>query len=275
MPDTIKLPLRARSNLATVARNPSLRIDAKQAAPSCRQLDAMLDSVDTFFLNEFLPEPFVKGVQPIYLADGQEDGGAAVVSTLAVRPLSINFGACRRISGEAFEALSHNRKLRNGDVLLTTDGGTSIGKAAVFVAPLNEDGDPVEGGFTVDSHVAILRPRSITPVLLAYLLCSPMGQLQFQRAESGASGQTAVSEEDVRRFRFPRVAPEQFEAAARSLTSSLDKARRLELAAHKRREKGWNTFEDILMQAEAGDTRPRIQARARPSETRLRQMMGG
>jgi hypothetical protein len=271
---SMPIQLRSRSNLTTVARSPSLRIDAKQAAPSCRQLDAMLDSVETFFLNEFLPEPFVKGLQPSYLADGQEEGGAAVVSTLAVRPFGINFGACRRISPEAFEALSANRKLCEGDVLLTTDGGTSIGKAAVFITPTARDGERVEGGFTVDSHVAILRPRGITPTLLSYLLCSPMGQLQFQRAESGASGQTAVSEEEIRRFRFPRVAPDQFESAAASLTASLGKSRRLELAAHRRRENGWNKFEDILMQAEAGNDRPRIQAKARPSETRLRQMMG-
>jgi hypothetical protein len=38
---------------------------------------------------------------------------------------------------------------------------------------------------------------------LVYLLASPLGQQQFRRAESGASGQTAVTEEDIRRFIFP------------------------------------------------------------------------
>jgi hypothetical protein len=99
-----------------------------------------------------------------------------------------------------------NRKLRDGEVVLTTDGGTSIGKAAVFMMPKTDEGEPVDYGFTVDSHVAILCPFGKSPPLLAYLLGSPMGQLQFQRAESGASGQTAVSEDDVRRFRS-RVAP--------------------------------------------------------------------
>jgi hypothetical protein len=266
------LPLRAKYDLLAVSRNPTFRIDSKQAAPNCRQLDAMLDDTDTFYLNEFLPQPFVKGVQPIYLAEGQEEVGASVVSTLAVRPLGINFGACRKISSDAFDALSESRKLRDGDVVLTTDGGTSIGKAAVFTTPLAGETAGAEGGFTVDSHVAILRPRGISPLLLVYLLCSPMGQLQFQRAESGASGQTAVSEEDIRRFRFPRGDEAQFEAAARSLTEALERSRRLELAARRRRERGWNMFEDILMQGEGHD-RPRIRAKARPSETRLRQMM--
>lgn len=70
----MSLPLRARCSLSAVARSPTFRIDAKQAAPSSVQLDAILDRVPTFYLNEFLPEPFVKGRQPIYLDDTQDEG---------------------------------------------------------------------------------------------------------------------------------------------------------------------------------------------------------
>ena len=58
--------------------------------------------------------------------------------------------------------------------------------------------------FTIDSHVVILRPNGLSPLALVYLLASPLGQMQFRRAESGASGQTTVTEDDVRRFVFPR-----------------------------------------------------------------------
>lgn len=266
------LPLRATASLSVVARNPTLRIDAKQASPSSVQLDAALDRVPTFFLNEFLPEPFVKGRQPDYLDDTQDEG-ALVVNTGAVRPLGIVLGLCRRISSQDYEGLAEGRKLRDEDVLLTTDGGTSIGKAAVFRRPRGEDGEPVDCGFTVDSHVAVLRPRGMSPTLLAYLLCSPMGQIQFQRAESGASGQTAVSEEDIRRFRFPRVPHATFDQASDSFTAALDEARRLEAEAYRKREDGWQAFQDILLQA-AGQ-RVQLAARARPTEKRLRQAVTG
>ena len=74
------------------------------------------------------------------------------------------------------------------------DGGVSIGKPALF----KNDGD-----YTADSHVSIIRPVGMEPRSLVYLLASPLGQKQFRRAESGASGQTAVTEEDIRRFIFP------------------------------------------------------------------------
>ncbi|BBK39855.1 hypothetical protein STAQ_49330 [Allostella sp. ATCC 35155] len=269
----MSLPLRARCSLSAVARSPTFRIDAKQAAPSSVQLDAILDRVPTFYLNEFLPEPFVKGRQPIYLDDTQDEG-AMVINTGAVRPLGITFGLCRRISSSDFEGLAPARKLRDGDVLLTTDGGTSIGKVAVFKTPSGEDGTLMECGFTVDSHVAVLRPCGISPVLLAYLLCSPMGQIQFQRAESGASGQTAVSEEDVRRFRFPRVPEAAFEQARESFTAALEEARRLEAEAYKKRQDGWGAFEAILLQAD-GEQPVRLAARARPNEKRQRQAIAG
>ena len=265
------IPLRARASLSGVARNTTLRIDAKQSTPSSVLLDKILDERDSFYLNEFLPSPFVKGTQPIYLPDGTEEDGAHVISTLAVRPLSINFSVCRKISAESYDSLLESRKLRDGDVLLTTDGGTSIGKAAVFHFPATNE-DDLEIDFTVDSHVAILRPFGMSPTLLTYFLCSPMGQLQFQRAESGASGQTAVSEEDVRRFRFPRRAIELLEAAADKLKTSLEKSRRLEMAAHRRREKAWNDFEDLLVHADGTQTE-RIRAKIRPSEARFLQLV--
>ena len=121
-----------------------------------------------------------------------------MVNTLpaGIERLQLNREACRYISEEDFDLLADERKLKKGDVLLTMDGGTSIGKPVYF--DLDED-------YTVDSHISILRPEGIEPLVLVYLLASPLGQLQFQQAESGASGQTAVTEEDIRRFVFPKV----------------------------------------------------------------------
>ena len=98
------------------------------------------------------------------------------------------------IAREDFDALSNERKLQKGDVLLTVDGGVSIGKPVLFSSTKD---------FTIDSHVVILRPSGLSPLALVYLLASPLGQMQFRRAESGASGQTTVTEDDVRRFIFP------------------------------------------------------------------------
>lgn len=93
------------------------------------------------------------------------------------------------------------------------DGGTSIGKSAIF---------DLDDNFTVDSHVAIIRPVGISEKAMAYLLASPMGQLQFNKAESGASGQTAVTEEDLRRFQFPSALLKNIE----DLAEDLDKKRK-------------------------------------------------
>lgn len=151
-------------------------------------------SQEHFFLSELLPSPFVKGIQPSYL-DQPTDESVPVVNTLSIQRLSLKESDCRHIPREDFENVSAERKLRKDDVLLTVDGGVSIGKPLLF----DRDGD-----FTVDSHVVILRPQGIAPLSLVYLLASPLGQAQFLKAESGASGQTTVTEDDVRRFVFPR-----------------------------------------------------------------------
>lgn len=52
---------------------------------------------------------------------------------------------------------------------------------------------------------------------MGVFVASPIGQLQFNRAESGASGQTSVTEEDLRRFRFPTKLLAQIDALAKRI----------------------------------------------------------
>ena len=263
------LPVVSKMSLSRCVSSPILRMDAKQAAPECLELDAIFREIPTFHLGKYIPKPFVKGEQPIYMEEDDETDGAYVVSTLAVRPLHVNIAACKVISAKQFEDLSPARRLADGDVVLTVDGGTSIGKCAVFrTLQTAERGIP--SSFTVESHVAIIRP-TISADIVAHLLCSPIGQLQFQRAEAGASGQTSVSEADIRRFRFPQLSSDELLAANQTLESSLREARRIEMEAEKARRAAWTTFEESLF-GKMAHRRKLIEVRQRPSEIRSAQI---
>lgn len=123
--------------------------------------------------------------------------------------------------------------LKNNDVLLTMDGGTSIGKPVLF---------ELEGEYTVDSHVAILRPQGISPKALVFLLASPIGQLQFQRFESGASGQTAVTEEDLRRFVIPKSSIAKLEDYIDQLAEERTRIESERIKLEKDEAKMWDNF---------------------------------
>lgn len=191
---TAAFPKVHSASLRLVAESYSLRVDAKQADEAIRGMLNKVAAVDHFLLNEVLPHPFTKGNQPDYL-DQPGDDSVPVINTLSIQNLSLNSQDCRHISREDFERLLVHRTARRNDVLLTVDGGVSIGKPCLF------DSDEE---YAIDSHVVILRPEGIKPLSLVYLLASPIGQLQFRRAESGSSGQTSVTEDDIRRFFFPR-----------------------------------------------------------------------
>lgn len=230
-------PIFRTASLSIVGASHTLRCDAKQAEKRFTDFEQMISSVEYFYLGDYLPEPFVKGSQPKYI-QSEDPSGIPVINTLSIQNLSINVSECRVITEEDFDVLDESRKLRSNDVLLTMDGGTSIGKPVLF----NLDDD-----FTVDSHVAILRPFGVDPRVIVYLLASPIGQLQFQKAESGASGQTAVTEEDIRRFRFPKVAVEDLAI----LVNELDGARseiQQEMEHLKRKEnEAWEKFNLTLL----------------------------
>ena len=183
------------SSLSLIATNYAYRCDAKLADESVLAVLKKIEEVGFFMLGEYLPQPFAKGMQPDYL-DQPTDDSVRVVSTLAIQNLSIIESACRHITREDYDGLNEERKLKMGDVLLTVDGGVSIGKPCHF---------DIDSDCTMDSHVVVLRPAGLSPLALVYLLASPLGQMQFRRAESGASGQTTVTEDDVRRFVFPKA----------------------------------------------------------------------
>lgn len=218
------------SGLSRVAASHSFRCDARQAEERFRIFDQWIAGVPSFTLGEVLPLPIVKGFQPTYV--DASDSGIKVISTLAIQNMTIDSASCRIAQSVDYGA-SNVRKPRVNDVLLTVDGGTSIGKPVLF---------DLEGEYAVDSHIAMLRPENLDPDLLVYFLASPLGQLQFQRAESGASGQTAVTEDDIRRFKFPVVSASVERNAIAEVTSAREEARRLREEARKRELKGWEAF---------------------------------
>lgn len=227
---SIQYNLHQKVYLSEIAKTHTLRCDAKQFDDNFALIEDIYKSGDYFFLGELLPFPLIKGAQPNYIDDAD---GVPVINTLSIQKLAISIDDCRIISDEDYDALPDQKKLKKGDVLLTMDGGTSIGKSVVF---------DMDGKFTIDSHVAILRPEGITPMALCYLLASPFGQIQFNKAESGASGQTSVTEEDLRRFLFPKKLLQTIE----SLSIDLDKKRQ-EIAKKrkeidKEEENAWKQF---------------------------------
>lgn len=240
MPDLSreKTPSAMIASLSLVARSHTLRADAKQAEKRFAEFEAFISSVHHFYLNDFVPKPFVKGAQPKYI-ESLDPNGVPVISTLAIQNLSIRKEACRYISQEDYDSLNEGRKPREKDVLLTMDGGPSIGKPVVF--DLGEE-------YAIDSHVAILRPVGLNPRLLVYLLASPLGQVQFNQAESGASGQTAVTEEDVRRFRFPVMSSNDIDAIVGQLDQGLAEIGQLAEELRRKQSEAWTAFNEAIVE---------------------------
>ena len=196
-----------RSSLELIGNHHTLRCDAKLADQRFRDWNDRVRQEPFRELGEFLPDPFVKGVQLKYL-DERTNDSIPVVNTLSIQSLALNLNACRHVKRPIFHGIHDSKKLKLGDVLLTMDGGVSIGKPYLF--SIDED-------MTVDTHIVVLRPDGISPLSLTYLLASPVCQKQFRQAESGASGQTAVTEDDVRRFIVPSRVLERVDDIAREI----------------------------------------------------------
>ena len=193
-----------KSSLELISSHYALRCDAKLANTGFRELDNQIRQEPFKELGDFLPSPFVKGVQTDYLEELTEDS-IPVLNTLSIQNLSLHLESCRHVARDVFDKMDESKKLSPGAVLLTMDGGVSIGKPLHFT---------LTHEMTMDSHIVALRPEGIGPLSLTYLLASPLCQLQFRQAESGASGQTSVTEDDIRRFKIPSSLMENIEQVA-------------------------------------------------------------
>ena len=223
------------SSLALIATSYALRCDAKFADINALEIERRIRKAGSFRLGELLPLPFIKGVQHSYLDQSTVDS-VPVVNTLAIQNLSIQVSNCRHIALEDYEDLSEERSLMKNDVLLTVDGGVSIGKPVVFKEA---------GPFTVDSHIVILRPKGISALALVYLLASPLDQMQFLRAESGASGQTTVTEDDIRRFIFPKAVFKSIELVAKRIEDERTQITKERMALDHREAALWKELENL------------------------------
>ncbi len=232
----MSLPRAYTASLALVATSHSLRCDAKNANPEFLAALRSVQAAGAFSIGDFLPRPFVKGKQPSYLDFPTEDS-VPVVNTASVRGLSIHVEDCRHIDMGAYDALDDARQLRPGDVVLTVDGGVSIGKVARV---------DMEGPATVDSHVVILRPVGLAPLALVYLLASPLGQLQFRAAETGSSGQTGVTEDDVRRFVFPRGVLDGIDLAVQRMEQARTNIEARRAALDQEEEQLWEALGELV-----------------------------
>ena len=222
--------------LALIAACPTFRCDPRYYAADAVANEAKVRAGAFFELGDFLPNPIIKGIQPTYL-DAPADDSVPVVNTLSIQRLAINVEACRHMAREDFDEVDQQRKLKADDVLLTMDGGVSIGKPVLF----NEKGD-----YTSDSHVIIIRPVGMQPRSLVYLLASPLGQQQFRRAESGASGQTAVTEEDIRRFIFPTSLLSKLDNVVAEIEKERTKIAAEREALSKREFQAWAKLEKLV-----------------------------
>jgi type I restriction enzyme S subunit len=226
-----------KASLSLISKSYTLRCDAKQAETRFSNFDRFISSVEHFYLDDYLPNAFIKGVQPKYI-ETLEPEGVPVISTICIQQLSIRKELCRYITQEDFDQFEKERKPKKGDVLVTVDGGTSIGKPVYF--DIDED-------FSIDSHVVILRPVGLDPKLLVYLLASPLGQIQFQQAESGASGQTGVNEDDIRRFKFPVIDKKVIQSLVENFDKDRASVASLEEKLKQKVDDTWRTFTSSII----------------------------
>lgn len=125
-----------------------------------------------------------RGKQPEYDDDNGEVG---IINQRCIYWDKFDMSSVRYLDTSDEQSWQDYRYLQDGDVLLTSTGDGTLGRANVWTSENRKD-------YVVDGHVTILRSdkSKVTPKYLYYFLRSPYGQDQIFRYERGATGQTEL-----------------------------------------------------------------------------------
>lgn len=156
-------------------------------------------------------------------SDYDENGEVKIVKTVDLKNSYIDYDNCLRVS-HIFLEDSPNEAVKKNDVLVASTGYVSLGKVDIH------ERDEL---IVVDRHVSVLRlKKKYDPCFVAYFLRSHLGQIQFEKWFSGASGQIDIWPSDLNEFLIPESSERgisltrQIEIAAK-ITQKLDKAHQL------------------------------------------------
>lgn len=154
------------------------------------------DKYPTFTLGDKIEciELAKRGKSPRY------DIGSSVkmINQQCVRNGYVDLKYAKGIQAEWADTVDSKEKTQEGDILVCSTGNGTIGRAAIV--------DSGCEGYLYDSHVLLLRAdkRSVSPVLLCYLINSQYGQKQIECLKTArTTNQTELGIANLLKMRFP------------------------------------------------------------------------
>jgi type I restriction enzyme S subunit len=136
-----------------------------------------------------------RGIAPRYA----DDGAWIVLNQRCIRNARVSLASARRQE----RAVTDAKRIRFGDVLINSTGVGTLGRVAMFLLASDR--------LTADSHVTIVRPRSVD--LQAWLGLGLIArQSEFEAMGTGSTGQTELSRQAIGDLRFAVPDPQALAA---------------------------------------------------------------
>ncbi|MCV7259194.1 N-6 DNA methylase [Mycobacterium shimoidei] len=203
-----------------IAEDPTVRLDFKYWDPPIRERIREIIDTGGATIGKLNTIDTERGYSPnagLYV--DAVDGYAMVIKAgSSVTPYGEVVDSGDWIEKAVYDDAADRAKLRRGDVLLSSTGDGTLGKAAVFDLPTPA---------VADSHVTIIRvnPKEVDPWFLADYLREGFGRIQSNRLFTGSTGLIELTREGVDAIVVPTyLTVKEQRALSRALRKSEAKA---------------------------------------------------
>lgn len=188
-----------------------------------------------------------------------EEHGVPVVNQKCIRWRKLATQHLRLTARDAFDRLTPELILRQGDLLWNSTGTGTIGRAVVYDGSIGE--------LTVDSHVTIVRPVGIEPKYLGYFVETGRVQHLVDEAHVGSTNQRELPRAFVEDLLLPLAPFSQQRRIVASIDALFAEIAEGETAIEEAR-KGLETFNRALLKAAVtGELTSVWREKNKPTET--------
>jgi type I restriction enzyme S subunit len=174
-----------------------------------------------------------RGRGPTYV----ESGGVPVVNQKCIRWHRLETQHLKQTARETFERLTPELRVKAGDLLWNSTGTGTIGRALIYDGSIPE--------LTFDSHVTLVRPASILPAYLGYLVETTRVQRLVTDGHVGSTNQQELPRSFVENLLVPLAEQRRIVARVDALFAEISEGE----AALAATRNGLDTFRRALLKA--------------------------
>jgi len=218
-------------SFSQISKSFLLRNTVKYQHKKYDYLENNLEKHKTISLKKICSSEIHRGVQPEYVPNGE----ILVVKTLNLKHESLDFSEADNVS-KNFYNLNKEAQIQKNDILISSTGQ---GRGKVDIYDLDKKA-------IADTHISIVRLKSVNPYYVLYFLRSLLGKFQLEKLEIAIKGTPEIYADNLEKFKIIDLSSDCTDEIVNKISSEISALKKRKSHIDKLKKDLQNEFYNLL-----------------------------